>query len=50
MEEWVTSMRLTPAARALEVSPLNRPREARCAATSEEEHAVSRPMQGPAEA
>lgn len=41
------SMALTPAASAAGASPLSSPRCARCAATSDDEHAVSVEMQGP---
>jgi len=41
------SMTLTPPASAAVVSPLARPRVARCAATSDDEHAVSVLTQGP---
>lgn len=41
------SMRLTPAARAAVASPASKPRCAMCAATSDDEQAVSVLMQGP---
>ena len=43
-----TSMRFTPAARPQSASLPDTARDAKCIATRDDEHAVSRPMQGPA--
>jgi hypothetical protein len=48
MNVLASSIKLTAAAMAVVTSPFKRARLPRCVATSEDEHAVSIPMQGPA--